>query len=503
MSLRNGSEHRVACTAVRSFGERPRASRMARAVGITWLFLVWLCALTTYAVEPTERERELLRMMERMEERISALEKLEERVRTLERKYGGGEPGEETELEERVAKLEEGTERQASPGTPLSTLSDGLNFESTDHNLKLKIGGRIENDWAFMTEDDDIRDAIDDFEEGTEFRRARLFVSGQLYDRVEYKAQYDFADDGGADFKDVYLGIHPLPIVGNLRIGQFKEPFSLEQLTSSNYGVTFMERSLMDSLVPGRNTGLMLFDDVLEQHLTWAAGVFRDSDDFGDRSDGTGGGEYNFTGRITANPWYEANGEKLVHLGAAYSFRKANDDTVRYRSSPEANLAPDLIDTRELVADEVNLIGAEAALDYGPASLQCEYVLSDVNATDVDNPAFHGWYANASYFLTGEHRPYNRSHGTFGSRLIPKNNFLDGAGGLGAWEIATRYSRLDLDDGGIDGGELADITLGLNWHLNPNTRVMWDYIHSELDRDILGLIDEDADILQMRFHVDF
>ena len=70
--------------------------------------------------------------------------------------------------------------RRASRERRAATLSDGLNFESTDHNLKLKIGGRIENDWAFMTEDDDIRDAIDDFEEGTEFRRARLFVSGQL-----------------------------------------------------------------------------------------------------------------------------------------------------------------------------------------------------------------------------------------------------------------------------------------------------------------------------------
>ena len=87
--------------------------------------------------------------------------------------------------------------------------------------------------------------------------------------------------------------------VGNVRIGQFKEPFSLELQTSTN-DTTFMERATLFNLTPDRNTGLMVYDNPCER-VTWAAGVFRDSDKFGDDS---GDGEYNYTGRITGLPPY-------------------------------------------------------------------------------------------------------------------------------------------------------------------------------------------------------
>ncbi len=104
----------------------------------------------------------------------------------------------------------------------------------------------------------------------------------------------------------------------------------------------------------------------------------------------------------------------------------------------------------------------------------------------------------ASYFLTGEHRKYKESSGAF-SRVKPKSNFLDGKGGLGAWEVAARYSEIDLNDpdAGILGGEVRDFTVGVNWHLNPNARVMLNYVMSELHH--VG----DADIVAMRFQVDF
>lgn len=92
--------------------------------------------------------------------------------------------------------------------------------------------------------------------------------------------------------------------------------------------------------------------------------------------------------------------------------------------------------------------------------------------------------------MTGEHRRYSRSSGTF-SFVRPQNNFGIGSG-WGAWEVAARYSRLDLDDRNIKGGKLDNITVGLNWHLNPNTRVMWNYVNA--DRDNIGK----ADIYMMR-----
>ena len=118
------------------------------------------------------------------------------------------------------------------------------------------------------------------------------------------------------------------------------------------------------------------------------------------------------------------------------------------------------------------------------------------DSTVGGDPQFNGFYAFASYFLTGEHRPYSTSSGTFAG-IKPKQNFLDGKGGLGAWEIAARYSQLDLNDEGIDGGKLGDFTFGLNWYLNPNYRVTFNYVFADL-KDV-----GDTHILGMRFQVAF
>jgi len=103
--------------------------------------------------------------------------------------------------------------------------------------------------------------------------------------------------------------------------------------------------------------------------------------------------------------------------------------------------------------------------------------------------------------LTREHRPYKK--GVF-SGVKPLKDFSLGDGTWGAWETTARYTHLDLDDtpnGADPGGELDDFVLGLNWYLNPNTRMMWNYVHSEAD-DILG-DDDEADIFQMRVQMAF
>ena len=106
-------------------------------------------------------------------------------------------------------------------------------------------------------------------------------------------------------------------------------------------------------------------------------------------------------------------------------------------------------------------------------------MLSGADTPDGADPTFQGFYAAASWFLTGEVRPYSRSNATFG-RVRPRRS-LRSEGGAGAWEIAARFSRLDLSDQEIAGGELEDVTLGLNWYANPFVRVMANWIHAEVD----------------------
>jgi phosphate-selective porin OprO/OprP len=67
--------------------------------------------------------------------------------------------------------------------------------------------------------------------------------------------------------------------------------------------------------------------------------------------------------------------------------------------------------------------------------------------------------------------------------------------------VATRWSSINLTDSGISGGRLNDITLGVNWYLNPYTRIMWNYIHPILDKPTFGT--STADIYAMRVQFDF
>jgi phosphate-selective porin OprO/OprP len=105
--------------------------------------------------------------------------------------------------------------------------------------------------------------------------------------------------------------------------------------------------------------------------------------------------------------------------------------------------------------------------------------MADVDAPASGDPNFSGWYIAVSYWSTGESRKYNAYRGSFG-RNKPKQNLYDGKGGYGGWEVAYRFDSLDLIDGGITGGEQVTHTVGVNWHWNPNARVMFNFVYADI-----------------------
>ncbi len=368
---------------------------------------------------------------------------------------------------------------------------DGVRLETRDKRVRLKFGGRIHYDWATMSQDSGIRQSLGSLQDGTEPRRARIYFSGVLHEQVEFKVQYDFAG-GTTKLKDVYLGLTGIPYLGKIRVGHMKEPFSLEEMTSSN-NVTFLERALPNAFAPSRNAGVLISNHAKER-VSWGAGVFLDTNDLGvDQGDG----EFNFTGRLTGTPWYAEKGKKVVHVGLGYSHRSPSEPRFRFRQRPEAHLAPRFVDTGTLRMQSAHLVGPEFAWVHGPASVQAEYIRAGLNAVagNLDSN-FQGYYLLGSYFLTGEQRNYRASAGQFRG-IKPRRNFNLGQKGKGAWEVAVRYSSLDLNHGPVSGGKLNDLTAGLNWYLNPNARVMWNYIRA--NRDTLGK----ADVFQMRIQVNF
>lgn len=433
----------------------------------------------------------LKEQVESLEQRVEALQEnqaksgdVAERVETLEASLGDFDPG---------------------PTDMRVYWKEGLRLDSHDGRFKLKIGGRFHNDWAWFDQDKDLEwlwnpnaqsAFYEDTEDGTEMRRARLALSGTIYDNLDFKLQFDFAG-GDADFKDVWMAYKGLPGVGTVKAGHFKEPFSLEELVSSN-DTTFMERALPNVFAPSRNTGVQIGNNHFDERLTWAVGVFRNTDDFGNRSND---GEYAVTGRVTGLPYYTDEGRKLIHLGASYSTREI-DNTLRIRQRPEVHLSPvRFLDTGTLFVEDMDLLGLEAAAVWGPFSLQGEYMTADVQTRFTGNHNYDGYYAQASYFITGESRPYKKSAGVF-TKITPKNNFNVREGAWGAWEVAARYSVLDLDHDGIPfGGEEKNFTIGLNWYLNPNARVMFNYVHADIDHG--ALYKGDLNTLQTRFQLSF
>jgi phosphate-selective porin OprO/OprP len=294
----------------------------------------------------------------------------------------------------------------------------------------------------------------------------------------------------------------------------------LQESTSSNW-ITFMERGLPAVFFPGRNMGAMLSGNLLEDRLLWQVGGFRDTDDSGFAFDSWGDEQVDIATRLAGAPIYANEGAQVLHLGGSYIHRFL-DDTVRWRERPEANLAQRFVDTQnsfaaggDIPANNADILNLELAGVLGPFSAQTEWtgswVQGDHGQGDVD---FWGIYVEASWFLTGEHKNYDLGNGRFG-RIKPKANFDPADGGWGAWEIAARYSYLDLDDRNIEGGVLWDVTAGVNWYLYPNFRWMLNYVHGDVRRRGVYVFDDDdvllgrvglaggADIVQTRFQVDF
>jgi phosphate-selective porin OprO/OprP len=349
---------------------------------------------------------------------------------------------------------------------------DGVNFEGGDDApFRFHVGGYFQTDWAFTSGDDKLEAKFGKSSTGTEIRRARLSIDGNLYDLADYKIEYDFAT-GSAKILDAYFEFKNLPGVGSARVGHIKEPFGLNQLSSDKYD-SFMESPMMqDAFIPSRNTGILFQNTAFNKRMTWSVGGFRQTDDVGK---GFGSDAmYNLSARVSGLPWYEEQGRKLVHLGFSYSHRFRNNDPVSFNARPEAHLAPKLADTKDIISDGVDLLNPELAIVYGPFSFQAEYTKAMVETPKGKKGlGFGGYYVEASYFLTGENRQYKTSGGTFGA-TSPKHNF-DGRGNWGAWEVATRYSSLDLNDRNVRGGSLSGFTTGVNWYLNPYMRVMANY----------------------------
>jgi len=379
-----------------------------------------------------------------------------------------------------------------------------------------RLTGFFQADAGWFHQDNGNRAAVGDIQDGADFRRARLAATGDVARNVSYIVEMDFAAGGRPTFMDVWLQLEDVH-GGNVRIGQYRNPFGMDGLTSVKE-LPFLERALPFAFLPFRQIGAMYSTYTEAENVTWAISGFRfPTDAFGGNVGDNGG--YGMATRITTLLVDSDNG--VVHLGGGYSFIDPANDLIRYRNQPEFFVAetggaglvpagvptnvPAFVDTGLIPTSNVNLFNAELGASHGAFHTQGEVFFAQVDQAGAGpSLTFPGAYAHAGYILTGESRPYNRKSGVFG-RVVPRNPYGDG--GCGAWEVAARWSYIDLNDGNVQGGHLNDVTLGLNWYLNRYTKFQLNYIHAFLGSSpaTAGAVvnNSNADIVALRAQVDF
>jgi len=264
-----------------------------------------------------------------------------------------------------------------------------------------------------------------------------------------------------------------------MSVGKQKEPISMERLTGMVF-LPWQERSAVaDALLPSRNVGIVWNGSSPDTYTSWAFGVFNDwfdaNQDFDDSAS-------QFIGRLTWVPFRTEDDSNLLHLGLGYRYSDAKEG-FRYRTEPEFSKSPVFVDTG--FGSDNGLLAAENSATYnlelswrkGPFWLASEYFRTYIRSPSLEDPVFDGYYVSASWILTGEMRPYNKKNGLF--RPIPISRTVH-QNGKGAWELAARYSDIDLTDGLVEGGDMQIASLGLNWWLTPyfslgvNYRYIWN-----------------------------
>jgi len=378
---------------------------------------------------------------------------------------------------------------------PIFRPEDELPFRPAGTVLSGRMGARLQVDAADYLSAGDMEHVAG----GVEVRRFFLYTTGRLQWLHPILFKFEMGVKDQRFFLDnFYLWFADLRVVGNVKLGIFTAPFSLAEVTSSDYR-TFLEVAApVDAFATGTKAGVGVSDGTADQRLTWSLGWFADAQrvDVGDLS----GSLSRLVGRVTWLPVrQEEDGRpRLLHLGLNVS-QVTVTDTLRYRASPESNQAPALVDTGEIDARTAVPFGPEVAVELGPLTMQAEFLGSVVDTSALGTRFFGGGYVEASWLLTGESRPYDTATGKFGA-LVPKRPASLSPWSPGAWEAGLRYSHVDLDSGAVRGGRMDVVMTGLNWHWSRYVRWMIEYGFADVARDA-GSGGGQLHIFQMRMQL--
>jgi phosphate-selective porin OprO/OprP len=406
---------------------------------------------------------------------------------------------------------------------------------SADGKFSATLHGVMQLDTAKYFQKDHLPTQVTarDLSGGANFRRARIGVDGKVFGNFDYSILFDFGGGGAEDAGRVqelwvqYSGLKPW----RFRVGAFAPPLGLEDAASTN-GALFPERPAAsdvarslaggDTRVGGGVIGngdhwfaSAIWTGPLVQSLNSGATAFN-APIFDEQQ--------SYALRVAATPLYGF--DWLIHVGANASVVNQPTDlgpaaAARYalqlRERPELRVdGTRLVDTGQIDAKGARALGLELAAQKQALTVQGEYFdirLDRRNpAVGATDPKFSGWYVEGGYMLTGERRKYNTATAAFDAPSVSKP-FDPANKAWGAWELAARYSTLDLNYAELSpvaanrvrGGQQDIWSLGVNWFPNPAVKFMLDYSQVSIERlNAAGLkLDQDYQAINLRSQLAF
>jgi len=440
--------------------------------------------------------------------------KLREQIKALEGKLDGLESGRvvpgvsasseggptPTELEQknratgRDDELATGAaESEAKESPKLAIGSGGLVFSSPDTNFVFKLHALLQVDTRTYFDDSSDSQATDGFL----IRRARPIFEGTVFRDFEYLLVPDFAG-ASATLLDAWLTYQYQPEL-EFRIGKMKEPVGLEYLQSDAFGL-FNERSLATDLVPGRNLGFQLGGDIANAGASYALGIYNETGDYRNSGNSAFDDGVEFAGRIFLQPFKQSSlgGLRGIGLGVGGSFADLSFNAnglpnttggtlPGYATTGQQQFFAYNPATGAVLANGTHWrLSPQAYYYWGPFGWLGEYAISDQGVYNTvtlarANLRNAAWQVNAQWVLTGESASF--------AAFTPKHSFDPRIGNWGAWQLVGRVSQLRIDDDAFpvfsnpatSAGEAFSWSVGLNWWLNKNIRVLTSFSHTTFE----------------------
>ena len=434
-------------------------------------------------------------------QQVLTVEQLQQRLETLERLVGGTPPAEDgstsgeaslADLDQRLRILERRLELQQEEQvakakvTPVATVSDkGVSLKSADGNYEFKFRGLVQGDGRFFFDDDQLPQN-DTFL----FRRIRPTIEGSLGKLIAFRLTPEFAGDS-ATIVDAYVDVKFDPAY-TLRVGKVKGPIDIERLQSG--GATMLiERGFPTELAPNRDIGVQLQGDLAQERVSYVAGIYNGTPDGRDAVTTNPDDEFEYAGRVFFEPFKnDATAWSGLGFGIAGSIGdkrgSGNNFLPRYRTPGQVQF----FNYRSaVIADgEHSRISPQAYYYKGPFGVLVEYIESQqelvIGATraELKNTA---WQAGVGYVLTGEDV-------SFRGVARPSTPFNPTDGGWGAFEVLGRYGELDVDDAAfplfadpaLAASKATAWTVGLNWYLSSNLKLMLNYLNTQFEGGAAG-----------------